>query len=89
MRLGSQYSRQGSGQGQAAGHRVFPRGSRGEVRGQGLLASPGAKGQEIDGALSGSLPQLGQHWAGVELNTERGGWGLSSSPAPQPTQAKL
>ena len=81
MRLGSQYSRQGRGQGQAAGHRVFPRGSRGEVRVQGLLASPGEKGQEVDGASSGVLPQPGQHWAGVELSRV-GGMGAVLEPRP-------
>lgn len=42
---------------------------------------------KVDGALSGSLPQLGQHWAGVELNTE-GGWRLSSTPPHSPPTAE-
>lgn len=88
MRLRSQYSLQGSGQGQAAGHRVFTRGSRGEVRVQGLLASPGAKGQEVDRASSGGLPQPGQHWAGVELNTEQGDGVCPRGPPHSPPTAE-
>lgn len=56
---------------------------------QGLLASLGVKGRAADSASSGAVPQQGQHWACVELNTEWRDGGSPRAPAPQLTTHQL
>lgn len=56
-----------------------------EVQVQGLLAPPGMRGRAADRASSGAVPQQGQHWAWMELNTEWRDGGSSQAPAPQLT----